>query len=134
MLTPGQLDAARAAQETLMTSTGTFRADGDGWQWNSTAEEPIPGATVYTGKLRLQSAEGQVARVDAGGQTVLVSDYVGAVPWNVTGLAEGHTLTVDTSDDPQLAGAKFTVTDVQLNGLAITARRFRAELTRGGNA
>ena len=132
MLTPGQLAAARAAQESLMTSTGTVRADGAGWQWDGTSEQPVPGSTVYTGKLRIQATAQQTTRVDAGGQTVLVSDYVGAVPWNTTSLAEGHTLTVDESDDLQLVGARFTITDVQLNGLAITARRFRAELVKDG--
>ena len=110
-----------------MTATGVIRAPGDGWVWDETEGKsvPDPGATLYTGRMRLQRIN-QATTALAAGQTVTVGTHVGAVPWDVDTITPGCTVTVTTSADPQLVdGRRFTITSVEQSTL-VTARRFWA--------
>ena len=127
MLTPGQLDAARAHQNSLMRATGIVTRPGNGWVYVDGVEQREPDETVYTGPLRLQRAGGG-GFVTAGAETLPVGVYVAAVPWDVTGITVGDVVTVTASDDPAADGRRFTITGVELNAFAVTARRFHCEL------
>ena len=128
LLTPGQLDAARAHQNSLMRSTGTVTRPGNGWVYVDGVEQREPDVTVYTGPLRLQRAGSGAGFVPAGAETLPVATYVGAVPWDVTGIIAGDVVTITASDDPAADGRRFTITDVEFNAFAETARRFHCEL------
>lgn len=128
MLTPGQLAAARTAQNSLMRSTGTITRPGNGWVYVDGVEQREPDETIYTGPLRLQRARSGAGHIPAGAETLPVAAYVAAVPWDVTGITVGDVVTVTDSDDPAAVGRRFTITDVELNAFAVTARRFHCEL------
>ena len=128
MLTPGQLAAARTAQNSLMRSTGIVARPGNGWVYVDGVEQREPDETVYTGPLRLQRASRAAGFIPAGAETLPVGVYVAAVPWDVTGITVGDVVTVTASDDPAAIGRRFTITDVELNAFAVTARRFHCEL------
>lgn len=127
MLTPGQLDQMRAAQEAIMTSTGSITRDGNEYEFAAGQERLKPAAAVYQGKLRIQH-KSTTPRVAAGAEQLPSPAYVGAVPWHVTGLLVDDVLTVTEAGDPELAGLRFLITEVEKNGLALTARRFHANL------
>ena len=127
MLTPAQLDAARTAQNALMRSTGIVTRPGNGWVYVDGVEQREPDETVYTGPLRLQRAGG-AGFVSAGAESLPVAACVAAVPWDVIGIAVGDVVTITDSDDPAAVGRRFTITDVELNAFAVTARRFHCEL------
>ena len=127
MLTPVQLAAARTAQNSLMRSTGTVTRPGNSWVYVDGVEQREPDETVYTGPLRLQRAS-SAGFVSAGAETLPVAAYVAAVPWDVTGITVGDVVTVTASDDPAADGRRFTITGVELNAFAVTARRFHCEL------
>ena len=128
MLNPGQLDAARTAQNSLMRSTGIVTRPGNGWVYVDGVEQREPDETVYTGPLRLQRTSRTSGLAPAGAETLPVATYVAAVPWDVTGISVGDVVTVTASDDPAADGRRFTITDVELNAFAVTARRFHCEL------
>ena len=127
MLTPVQLAAARTAQNSSMHSTGIVTRPGNGWVYVDGVEQREPDETIYGGPLRLQRATRASGFTPAGAETLPVATYVAAVPWDVTGIAVGDVVTVTASDDPAAAGRRFTITDVELNAFAVTARRFRCE-------
>ena len=128
LLTPGQLDAARAHQNSLMRSTGIVTRPGNGWVYVDGVEQREPDETVYTGPLRLQHASRAAGFVPAGAESLPVAAYVAAVPWDVTGIIDGDVVTITASDDPATVGRRFTITDVELNAFAETARRFHCVL------
>ena len=128
MLTPGQLAAARAHQNTLMRATGIVTRPGNGWVYVDGVEQREEDETVYTGPLRLQRSSRTSGFVLAGAEALLVATYVAAVPWDVTGIAVGDVVTITDSDDPAAVGRRFTILDVELNAFAVTARRFHCEL------
>lgn len=127
MLTPSQLTAARTAQNSLMRSTGIIARPGNEWAYVDGVEQRKPDTEVYTGPMRLQWGK-RAAFVPAGAELLPVGSYVGAVPWDVTGFAVGDVVTITASDDPAAVGRRFTITDVELNAFAVTARRFHCEL------
>ena len=127
MLTDADLATARQAQESIMGSTVEIYAYAEGWDVIYGVDVPRRGPLVYSGKARLQRSGLGDARSTAGAVPVSESAYVGAVPWTVD-LAAGMTLTVTASDDPRIAGLWFRVTGAEFNALALTARRFGAEL------
>ena len=116
MLTSTDLAFARSAQELIMFSTVEVYAYAEGWDVVDGVDVPRRGPLVYSGKARLQRSGLGDARSTAG-----------AVPWTVD-LAAGMTLTVTASDDPHVAGLWFRIAGVEFNALALTARRFGAEL------
>ena len=128
MLTPVQLAAARTAQNSLMRSTGIVTRPGNGWVYVDGVEQREPDETIYTGPLRLQRASRTAGFVPAGAETLPVAAYVAAVPWDVTGITVGDVVTITASDDPAADGRRFTITGVELNAFAVTARRFHCEL------
>lgn len=127
-LSPAQLAQARTAQEMLMVSTGVIREPGDSWQWDGQQSVPVDGATIYDGPLRIQPERQQARTTPAGEQDRTTAIYVGAVPWHVTGLHKGLTLQVTGALDPDLIGREFTLAEVEVSGLYVTARRFKASL------
>lgn len=127
MFTPRQLATMRAAHTLAMTSTVTVHDYEGGWELVDGVEVPQLGPEVYRGPAKLQSAAIGNAEVTAGGVPLSVSAYVGTVPWDVE-LAAGQMLTVTMSDDPHIIGRQFRIVGVEFNALAITARRFHAEL------
>ena len=127
MLTDADLATARLAQESIMFSRVEVYAYAEGWDVVGGVDVPRRGPLVYSGKARLQRSGLGDARSTAGAVPVSESAYVGAVPWTV-GLAAGMTLTVTASDDPRVVGLWFRVASVEFNALALTCRRFGAEL------
>ena len=127
MLTASHLAFARSAQESIMFSTVEIYAYAEGWDVVDGVDVPRRGPLVYSGKARLQRSGLGDARSTAGAVPVSESAYVGAVPWSVE-LDSGMTLTVTASDDPHIAGLWFRIEGVEFNALALTARRFDAEL------
>lgn len=128
MLTAADRAQMRADHEALMESTGTVTRPGNGWVYVDGVEQREPDETIYTGPLRLQRATRSSGFTPAGAETLPVASYVGAVPWDVTGVTVGDVVTITASDDPAAAGRRFTITDVEHNPLAVTARRFHCEL------
>ena len=110
-----------------MFSTVEIYAYAEGWDVVDGVDVPRRGPLVYSGKARLQRSGLGDARSTAGAVPVSESAYVGAVPWSVE-LDSGMTLTVTASDDPHAAGLWFRIAGVEFNALALTARRFTAEL------
>lgn len=127
MLTDADLALARQTQEMIMLSRVEIYAYAEGWDVVGGVDVPRRGPLVYSGKARLQRSGLGDARTTAGAVPVAESAYVGAVPWTVD-LAAGMTLTVTASDDPHVAGLWFRIAGVEFNALALTARRFTAEL------
>lgn len=127
MLTGTDLALARRAQEAIMFSRVEIYTYAEGWDVVDGVDVPRRGPLVYDGPARLQRSGLGDARTTAGAVPVSESAYVGAVPWNVD-LDSGMTLTVTDSDDPHLAGLWFRITGVEFNALALTCRRFGAEL------
>ena len=127
MLTDADLALARQTQERIMFSTVEVYAYAEGWDVVDGVDVPRRGPLVYSGKARLQRSGLGDARSTAGAIPVSESAYVGAVPWTVD-LAAGMTLTVTASNDPNVIGLWFRVASVEFNALALTCRRFGAEL------
>lgn len=127
MLTSTDLAFARSAQESIMFAMVEVYAYAEGWDVVDGVDVPRRGPLVYSGKARLQRSGLGDARSTAGAVPVAGSAYVGAVPWTVE-LDSGMTLTVTASDDPHVEGLWLRVTGVEFNALALTARRFGAEL------
>ena len=127
MLTDADLALARRVQEMIMLSRVEIYAYAEGWDVVGGVDVPRRGPLVYSGKARVQRSGLGDARTTAGAVPVAESAYVGAVPWNVE-LGSGMTQTVTDSDDPRIAGLWFRVTGAEFNALALTARRFGAEL------
>ena len=127
MLTSTDLAFARSAQESIMFSTVEVYAYAEGWDVVDGVDVPRRGPLVYSGKARLQRSGLGDAHTTAGAVPVAGSAYVGTVPWNVE-LDSGMTLTVTASNDPNIAGLWFRITGVEFNALALTCRRFGAEL------
>ena len=127
MLTDADLALARQTQETIMFSRVEVYAYAEGWDVVGGVDVPRRGPLVYDGKARLQRSGLGDARTTAGAVPVAESAYVGAVPWSVE-LDSGMTLTVTASDDPHVVGLWFRIAGVEFNALALTARRFGAEL------
>ena len=127
MITPEALAFMRATQEMIMTSTIVVTEYAEGWDVVDGVDVPRRGPLVYSGKARLQRSGLGDALSTAGAVPVSESAYVGTVPWTVD-LAAGMSLTVTASDDPHVAGLWFRIAGVEFNALALTARRFTAEL------
>lgn len=115
-----------------MASTLVVRAPGDGWTYvPGEGDVPDPGEVIYEGPGVIQRAPRGQAVVVSGGQQLAAAEYVGRVPWHVAGMQPGHTIEATECDDPALVGVTFAVEDVELNGLALTARRFTATRAEG---
>lgn len=130
MLTQGMLAAARAAAESLMTSTCTIREPSTGQPVTDPSTGAVtvpPGDVVYAGPCRVRPATGpggDSAVRDAGAVQLLVFDYLVSVPYAVAGVRERHRVTIDASPDPALVGAEVEVQHVD-RGEHLTARRLQ---------
>lgn len=125
MTTALDLVTARARAESLMTSTCSIAPPGTAPVTDLTTGEVTfpPGTAVYTGPCRVRPNNStQAADSTAGGAEVFAFDFVVTVPFAVTGVREGHRLTVSASPDPALVGMIFEVQMVA-RGDNITARR-----------
>jgi hypothetical protein len=114
----------RALAESLMTSACTIREKSPGLTTDPAtgAVTPTLGAMVYTGPCRVRPAGREAQTTQAGGAETFTFDYLITVPFAVTGVAEGHRLTVTASPDPALVGVEVEVQKVD-RGEHITARR-----------
>ena len=131
MIGDADLAQARAAQVTLMTATGTIRAESTGWVWDADQARsvPAPGPVVYEGRMRVQRSRNQAGAIPGGQQDMQVATHVGAIPWDAPTIRPGHTITVTASVDPAMVGVPLVVTDVEHSTL-LTARRFHAVATQ----
>jgi hypothetical protein len=108
-----------------MSSTCTIRVPGGAPVMNATTGAmTVPlGAVVYSGKCRVRPVTARGGGiVEAGGAELFTFDYLVSVPFSVTGVQEGHRLTVVTSPDAALVGVEVQVQKVD-RGEPITARR-----------
>lgn len=112
-----------------MSATCRINAKGDGGNTTNpeTGEVATPAGTlVYEGKCRVRPAGTQSQDVDTGGSELAQFDYVVSVPFAVTGVLEGHRVTVTASPDPALVGTLVEVRKVD-RGDHISARRLFCE-------
>jgi hypothetical protein len=103
--------AGRAIAESLMVDTCTVTYI-DGTTWDENAGASVPNVvTVYSGKCRVQRSGAMSPREASTGTgyEVGIDAIVAQLPLSATGLRRGQTLTVDTSQDPDLVGVKATV-------------------------
>jgi hypothetical protein len=114
----------RLAAEREMTSACTIAPRGTTPTTDpDTGEVTFPAGTpVYSGKCRVRPAGTQGSTLEAGGAEVFAFDYLVSVPFSVTGVQEGHRVTVTASPDPALVGVTVEVQKVD-RGEHITARR-----------
>ena len=127
MITSEALAFMRAVQEMIMTSTLVITEYAEGWEVVDGKDVPRRGPVAYQGKGRLQRSTMGHNATTAGGVPISVSSYVGTVPWNID-LQPGMVVQVTASDDPHVVGLWFRIAGVEFNALALTARRFGAEL------
>jgi hypothetical protein len=105
------LPELRAQAESLMVDTCTVTYI-DGTTWDEDAGASVPNVvTVYSGKCRVQRSGAMSPREASTGTgyEVGIDAIVAQLPLSATGLKRGHTLTVNTSQDPDLVGVKATV-------------------------
>lgn len=82
-----------------------------------------PSVTLYAGQCRVQQAQAQAQRQDAGEDHLLLLRLEVQLPMTVTGLEAGDLITIDTSaSDPDLPGREFRIHDLAHKTDA-TARR-----------
>lgn len=92
-----------------------------------TGEVTFPaGEAVYVGKCRVRPVAAVGGDTDAGGAELARLDYLISVPFSVTGVKEGHRVTITASPDVSLVGAVVEVRRVD-RGDHITARRLQCE-------
>lgn len=117
-------EQGRLLAELLMTSVCVIRERGTGRTFDPNTGEDVatPGAVVYDGKCRVRPAGRESHELQSGGAEVFTFDYVVSVPFSVSGVREGHRLTVTASPDPDLPGVELEVRKVD-RGEHITARR-----------
>jgi hypothetical protein len=119
------LVTARARAESLFTSACIVHAKSTGQTTDSTTGEvtDIPGAVVYSGACRVRPVTSRGGgTLEIGGAEMFTFDYLISVPFSVTGVQEGHLVTVTASPDPALIGVTVEVQKVD-RGESITARR-----------
>lgn len=103
----------RAVAESLMTGTCTITRPGvpSPENWNPvTLQHDLTPVTAYTGKCRLRPTGQQDRGTDAAGQMFVESSYVLSLP--VIGsedVQKDDTVTMTSTDDPELDGRKFTI-------------------------
>lgn len=126
MLTQGMLATARAAAESLMTSTCTISRPGGASRWDEatgTYTNP-PAVVVYRGRCKVQDSGRAAADADAGEQQATVTDQELHLPVMGTGgVRRDDEVTIDVNpNDPALEGRRFVV-QAPHSGTAKTARR-----------
>jgi hypothetical protein len=108
-----------------MSSACSIRAKSPGTSMDATtgAVTATPGAVIYSGACRVRPVTSRGGGItDAGGAELFTFDYLVSVPFSVTGVQEGHRLTVTASPDAALVGVEVEVQKVD-RGEHITARR-----------
>lgn len=128
MLTAHQLAAARAAQLSIMHSTLRINAPGGPrWDPNTRTEVDTPGELIYEGVGRIQPDNQRAKTITAGGEGVVIVEYVGAIPWYRAGIAPGHIVTlVEPATGAGQPGKRWVITEAEYGDGPVTARRFRA--------
>jgi hypothetical protein len=121
---------ARAAAESLMTSTCTITRDGDGeriWNEETGSYTDPPRVTVYSGKCRVRPAATWGRPAEAGELRLMLSAFRVQLPFAVTGVAVDQQVKIDASPDPALAGRTLVVRFIPDMGDNLTARRLTCE-------
>jgi hypothetical protein len=116
--------SARSYAEALMSSACTIAPRGTTPTTDpDTGDVTFPaGVAVYSGPCRVRPADLQARTAEAGGAEIYTFDYLVSIPFSVTGVQEGHRVTVTASPDPALVGVALEVQKVS-RGETITARR-----------
>lgn len=112
-----------------MSSTCRINAKGDGGNTTDpeTGEVTTPAGTViYEGKCRVRPAGTQSQDVESGGAELARFDYLVTVPFSVSGVLEGHRVTITGSPDLALVNKLVEVRKVD-RGEHISARRLSCE-------
>ena len=115
----------RVAAEREMTSACTIAPRGTEPTTDpDTGAVTFPaGVAVYTGKCRVRPVTSRGGgTLEIGGAEMFAFDYLISVPFSVTGVQEGHRVTVTASPDQALVGVVVEVQKVD-RGEHITARR-----------
>lgn len=106
----GALTAGRRAAERLMGDTVTIRRQTGTTFDPSTGEETPTFTTVYTGQAKLQQRGlPRVTQADTETFEAVVATTMLHLPAATTGIEVDDQVTVDTSDNPSLAGRMFVV-------------------------
>jgi hypothetical protein len=117
------LGRARSAAEALMVDACTIARIGGRVTDTTTGEVTEPVTTLYTGKCRVQQAQAQAQREDAGEDRLLMLRLEVQLPMSVEGLEVGDIVTITASvHDPDLPGRVFRIHDLAHKTHA-TARR-----------
>lgn len=128
------LDRIQARAEQILTDTVTItRASGVPTTDRNTLAVTTPTTTVYTGPALVTAESGDEGSGDEqpGRRVRTVTDYRARLPITAEGLAVGDTVTVDTSDDPDLDGAEFHITAVLAQSYHSTRRLRLERITEG---
>jgi hypothetical protein len=111
----GELAAMRATVSAALPDSCTIGARGEP-TFDTTTGTYTEGAVVavYTGpcRVRVSGMRGDLV-VQAGDEPVTLRTYDATLPWDATGVAVDHILTVTASADPELVGRSMRVRDVQ---------------------
>lgn len=121
------LEAGRAAAEARMTDTCTIARVTPVRTNSSTGVITTSSETIYSGKCRVAVPDMAAATREAGGQQVVVQQFVVSVPISVTTVKPGDVVTVTAAPyDGALVNKTLRVRDVPY-GSQLTARRLSCE-------
>lgn len=122
------LERGRARAESLMLDTCRItRASGEEVTDPTTGEVTFPGATVYEGRCKVQTAQVQEATPDAAGRRFTIQASQLHLPITAGPVAVGDIVEMLTGSlDEQLATARYRITATHHKSLA-TAQRVEVE-------
>lgn len=119
----------RQAAESLMTDTCTVRdAPTSGPMDPVTGDTPeVPGAVVYSGKIKIQSFDPYEQSPDGGDHKFIVQRYILHFPVSATRMLEDYRVLITGSEtDPHNVGRLFRVAAPQSKTYS-TAQRVNSE-------
>jgi len=105
-----------------MTGTCTVFGTGEQVTDPQTGEVTTSPAVVWSGPCYVRPNDAQARSSDIGGAETFVYDYLFGLPFDATGVIEGHRVTVtDYPEDAELVGITVEVQKVARG--SVTARR-----------
>lgn len=129
MISGTDMAMARAAAESLMTSTCTITRLGAPVTDPDSGKVTRPSTPIYAGMCRVKPprsrSRGRTAHI--AGVEIDPELFQVSVPFAVTGIRVNDQVFIDTSPDPDLPGRKFYVRFTPALGDAISARRLECE-------
>lgn len=122
VLAAGRLAALELQRETITL----YRPGGDGFDWGSGTDTPVPPLVIYTGPARVKpSAQSRGEEVNAGENPTTLREYTVSVPWAtaVDNLpAVGDLIDVTASPDARMVGLRLWATGIQYSSTATVWR------------